>query len=153
MGYNTILSSLYRVCQKTRRRLKKLLLDSLTWRTCCHVGCIICIITFDNFETPDYWISCACFNPLAPEFYISVLAHPVCKMRIIQEPNMVALWNKRHFEEKTERRVCSIFKIFITCIYKEPTWCNLAVCLLVTAVILYMFRTLFAPILRNTWKL
>jgi hypothetical protein len=27
-------------------------------------------------------------------------------------------------------------------IYKEPTWCNLAVCLLVTAIILYMFRTL-----------
>jgi hypothetical protein len=35
-------------------------------------------------------------------------------------------------------------------IYKEPTWCNLAVCLLVTAIILYMFRTLFASILRST---
>ena len=35
-------------------------------------------------------------------------------------------------------------------IYKEPTWCNLAVCLLVTARILYMFRTLFASILRST---
>ena len=29
-------------------------------------------------------------------------------------------------------------------IHKEPTWCNLAVCLLVTAILLYMFRTLFA---------
>jgi hypothetical protein len=28
------------------------------------------------------------------------LAHPVCKIWIIQEPKMVALWNKRHFEEK-----------------------------------------------------
>ena len=35
-------------------------------------------------------------------------------------------------------------------IYKEPTWCNLAVCLLVTAIILYMFRTLSASILRST---
>ena len=39
-------------------------------------------------------------NLLEPEFYISILANPVGKMRIIQEPNKVALWNKRHFEEK-----------------------------------------------------
>ena len=39
-------------------------------------------------------------NLLEPEFYISILANPVGKMRIIQEPNNVALWNKRHFEEK-----------------------------------------------------
>jgi len=36
---------------------------------------------------------------------------PVFKMWIIQEPNKVALWNKRHFEEK-RRRLCNIFKIF-----------------------------------------
>jgi hypothetical protein len=35
-------------------------------------------------------------------------------------------------------------------VYEEPTWWNLAVCLLVTAIILYMFRTLFASILRST---
>ena len=35
-------------------------------------------------------------------------------------------------------------------IFKEPTWCNLAVCLLVTAIILYMFRKLLASILRST---
>ena len=40
------------------------------------------------------------FNLLEPEFYILILAHPVGKMRIIQEPNKVALRNKRHFEEK-----------------------------------------------------
>ena len=39
-------------------------------------------------------------NLLEPEFYIEILAHSVGKMRIIQEPNKVALWNKRHFEEK-----------------------------------------------------
>jgi len=35
--------------------------------------------------------------------YILILAHPVYKMGIIQEPNMLELWNKLHFEEeKTE---------------------------------------------------
>jgi len=29
-----------------------------------------------------------------------ILAHPVYKMWIIQEPNMLELWNKLHFEEK-----------------------------------------------------
>jgi hypothetical protein len=31
------------------------------------------------------------FNLLEPEFYIEILAHPVGKMRIIQEPNKVTL--------------------------------------------------------------
>jgi len=35
--------------------------------------------------------------------YFLVLAHAVHKMRIIQEPNTIELWNKLHFEEeKTE---------------------------------------------------
>jgi len=33
---------------------------------------------------------------------------------------------------------------------KEPTWCSPAVCLLVIAILLYMFRMLFASILRST---
>jgi hypothetical protein len=33
-------------------------------------------------------------------------------MWIIHEPKNVALWNKRHFEEKNE--VCSMFKILST---------------------------------------
>jgi hypothetical protein len=44
-------------------------------------------------------------NLLAPEFYILLLAHPVCKMWIIQKPEKVALWNKRHFEEKNGKCV------------------------------------------------
>ena len=40
------------------------------------------------------------FNPLAPELFFLILAHPVYKMWIIQEPNKLALWNKLHFEEK-----------------------------------------------------
>jgi len=30
----------------------------------------------------------------------ATLAHPVYKMWIIQEPNMLELWNKLYFEEK-----------------------------------------------------
>jgi hypothetical protein len=40
------------------------------------------------------------FNLLVSEFYISILAYPLCKMLITQEPKKVALRNKRHFEEK-----------------------------------------------------
>jgi hypothetical protein len=32
--------------------------------------------------------------------YFLILAHPVYKMWIIQEPNNLELWNKLHFEEK-----------------------------------------------------
>jgi len=64
----------------------------------------------------EQWRLCfahSAVNLLAQEFYIYILAHPVCKMWIIQEPKKVALWNKRHFEEK-KRRVCSMFKILST---------------------------------------
>ena len=39
------------------------------------------------------------FNLLAMDFF-QILAHPVFKMSVIQKPNEVALWNKRHLEEK-----------------------------------------------------
>ena len=35
-------------------------------------------------------------NLLAPDFFF-ILAHPVYKMWIIQEPNTLELWNKLHF--------------------------------------------------------
>jgi hypothetical protein len=41
-------------------------------------------------------------NLMVPEFYIYILAHPVRKIWTIQEPKKLALWNKRHFEEKKE---------------------------------------------------
>jgi hypothetical protein len=53
------------------------------------------------------------FNPLAPEFCFLILAHPVCKMWIIQEPKNLAVSNKS--------RVCSMFKIFSTYI----CWINI----------------------------
>ena len=42
-------------------------------------------------------------NPLTPELFFLIVAHPVYKMWIIQGRNKLALWNKLHFEEeKTE---------------------------------------------------
>ena len=42
-------------------------------------------------------------NLLALELFFFILAHPVYKMWIIQEPNTLDLWIKLHFEdEKTE---------------------------------------------------
>ena len=46
-------------------------------------------------------------NPLATELFFFILAHPIYKIWIIQEPNKLALRNKLHFEEKkTEYRAC-----------------------------------------------
>jgi len=39
-------------------------------------------------------------NLLAPELFFLILAHSVYKMWIKQEPNMLELWNKPHFEEE-----------------------------------------------------
>jgi len=39
-------------------------------------------------------------NRLAPELFFLILAHPVYKMWIKQEPNTLEIWNKLHFEEK-----------------------------------------------------
>ena len=47
-----------------------------------------------------YFIFQKIFNLLAPELFFLILAHPVYKMWIIHEPNMLELWHKLHFEEK-----------------------------------------------------
>ena len=52
--------------------------------------------------------------------FFQILAHPVFKMWVIQKPNKVALWNKRHFEEK-KWKLYSIFKIFST----DICWINI----------------------------
>jgi len=51
--------------------------------------------------------------PFGAGIIFLTLAHPVYKMRIIQEPNTLELRNKLHFEEK-KRRVYTVFKIFST---------------------------------------
>jgi len=42
---------------------------------------------------------------LDPELFFLVLAHPVYKMWIIQEPNTIELWNKLHFEEENTESI------------------------------------------------
>ena len=59
-------------------------------------------------------------NHLATDFFFQILAHPVFKMWVIQKPNKVALWNKRHFEEK-KWRLYKMFKIFST----DISWINM----------------------------
>ena len=44
-------------------------------------------------------------NLLAPELFFLILAHPVHKMWIIQEPNKLESWNKLHFEEKNTESI------------------------------------------------
>ena len=43
-----------------------------------------------------------------------ILARPVYKMWIIQEPNRLELWNKLHFEHKKKTESIYQFKIFST---------------------------------------
>ena len=45
------------------------------------------------------------FNRLVPELFFLILAHPVYKMLIKQEPNTLELRNKLHFEEKETESV------------------------------------------------
>ena len=52
--------------------------------------------------------------------FFLILAHPVYKMWIIQEPNMLELWNKLHFEEE-KSEIIYMFKIFCTYI----CWINI----------------------------
>jgi len=50
--------------------------------------------------------SSLCINLLAPElFFFLILAQPVYKMWIKQEPNMLELWNKLRFEEKKSESI------------------------------------------------
>jgi len=74
----------------------------------------------ENYKTNTNKNKSFQFNLLAPELFFYILAHPVYKMWIKQEPNMLELWNKLHFEEK-KRRVYNVFKIFSTYI----CWINI----------------------------
>jgi len=42
----------------------------------------------------------ACLNFWRRNYFFLILAHPVYKMGIIQEPNTLELWNKLHFEKE-----------------------------------------------------
>ena len=53
-----------------------------------------------DFEKYSKTLHLIFINLLAPEIFFFILAHPVYKMWIVQEPNKLELWNKLHFEEK-----------------------------------------------------
>ena len=50
---------------------------------------------------------------------------PVYKMRITQEPKKVALWNKRHFEEKKTESVQHVWHILYVYLLKKYMKCNI----------------------------
>jgi len=52
-------------------------------------------IFFSAYKYFSFWLTF-----LSPELLFLILAHPVYKMWIIQEPNALELWNNLHFEEK-----------------------------------------------------
>jgi hypothetical protein len=63
------------------------------------------------------------FNLLAPElFFFLILAHPVYKMWIIQEPNTLEIWNKLHFEEEKTESIYHLYKMWII---QEPNMLEL----------------------------
>jgi len=64
------------------------------------------------------------FNLLAPELFFFILAHPVYKMWIIQEPNTLELWNKLHFEEKTTESTYHVKNIQYLYLLNKYIKCN-----------------------------
>jgi hypothetical protein len=57
------------------------------------------------------------FNLLALELFFLILAHPVYKMWIIQEPNTLELWNKLQLEEKKNEEYipCLKYSVIYIC--------------------------------------
>ena len=72
------------------------------------VGKVCIVLRFSNFLLPssltlfwEAWNSSKWYLTLwRRNYFFLILAHPVYKTWIIQEPNKLALWNKLHFEEK-----------------------------------------------------
>jgi len=68
------------------------------------------------------YLNCTMMHGLTSlKLYIQILAHAVRKMWIIQDQKKLALWNKRHFEEKNgECATCLKYSvlIFVEKIYK-----------------------------------
>ena len=82
-------------------------LDSTTSQVSClnnSTSCSHIVFIYILRKTEKMAIIFLYNNPLAPDFFW-ILAHPVYKMWKTQEPKKVALWNKRHFEEKKTESV------------------------------------------------
>ena len=52
------------------------------------------------------------FKLMAPEFFL-ILAQPVYKMWIIQEPKTLELWNKLHFKNEETEGIYHVYKMWI----------------------------------------
>ena len=63
-------------------------------------------------------------NPLASELFFLILTHPEYRMWIIQEPNKLALWNKRHFEEKNTESIEHVWNIQYLYLLNKYIKCN-----------------------------
>ena len=57
--------------------------------------------TPNGFRTDFFW---SIINPFGAGIFF-ILAHPVYKMWIIQEPDKLELWNKLHSEEKKTENI------------------------------------------------
>ena len=76
------------------------------YKSCHKYSCVTRITWYNPTSKPssrklvEFQRKLKKINLLAPELFFFNLAHSVYKMWIIQEPNMLELWNKLHFEEK-----------------------------------------------------
>jgi len=86
--------------------------------------------------------------------YFFNFSTPVHKMWIIQEPNMLELWNKQHFEEeKTDsihHLMCGWPCIVIQCGKEKPTRCHF--CILSLLIVAQHVSGNYVPIIRS-WRL
>ena len=81
--YITTASTLFVTCYTTVG-----IAGSEQLQRCEQAQCFLCALTFWRLN-----------------YFFLILAHPVCKMWIIQEPNTLELWNKLHFEEKKNESI------------------------------------------------
>jgi len=68
---------------------------------------------------PNYYLTLCCRN-----YFFLILAHPVYKMWIIQEPNKLAWWNKLHFEEKKTESIEHVSNIQYLHLLNKYIKCN-----------------------------
>ena len=48
------------------------------------------------------------YKPFGAGIIFLILAHPIYKVWIIQEPDMLELWNKLHFKEEETESICHV---------------------------------------------
>jgi len=64
-------------------------------------------------------------NLLAPELFFLILAQPLNKMWMIQEPNTLDLWNNLHFEEEKTESIYHVWNIRYLYLLNKYIKCNI----------------------------